>query len=169
MHLRGGKLNQNSGLSSDTINSFWPGYVYLQPWYYSDVIMSMMASQFTSPTIVYATVYSATYQRKLRSSMPLAFVRGIHQWLVNSPHKGPVTRTMFPFYDVIMMAYGVPTNRLNQCWLHHSCACRIHICNLNLVSAESADVLAPDGARSSAGNNILTTISYIIIWYFFEH
>ena len=29
-------------------------------------------------------------------------MRGIHQWPVNSPHKGPVTRRMFPFDDVIM-------------------------------------------------------------------
>ena len=27
---------------------------------------------------------------------------GIHRWPVNSPHKGPVTRKMFPFNDVIM-------------------------------------------------------------------
>ena len=30
------------------------------------------------------------------------FVWGIHQSPVNSPHKGPVTRKMFPFHDVIM-------------------------------------------------------------------
>ena len=29
-------------------------------------------------------------------------MRGIHRWPVNSPHKGPVTRKMFPFDDVIM-------------------------------------------------------------------
>ena len=29
-------------------------------------------------------------------------MRGIHRWPVNSPHKGPVTRQMFPFDDVIM-------------------------------------------------------------------
>ena len=34
-------------------------------------------------------------QRKHQSSALLAFVRGIHQWLVNSPHKGPVTRKIF--------------------------------------------------------------------------
>ena len=28
--------------------------------------------------------------------------RGIHRWPVNSPQKGPVTRKMFPFDDVIM-------------------------------------------------------------------
>ena len=38
-----------------------------------------MASQMTSLTIVYLTVYSGTDQRKYQSSMSLAFVRGIHQ------------------------------------------------------------------------------------------
>ena len=41
-------------------------------------------------------------QRRHQSSVPLAFVRGIHRSPVNSPHKGPVTRKMFPFDDVIM-------------------------------------------------------------------
>ena len=36
------------------------------------------------------------------SSTSLAFARGIHWWPVNSPHKGSVTRKMFPFDDVIM-------------------------------------------------------------------
>ena len=40
-------------------------------------------------------------QRQHQSSAPLAFVRGIHRWPVNSPHKRPVTRKMFPFADVI--------------------------------------------------------------------
>ena len=30
-------------------------------------------------------------------------VQGIHRWTVNSPHKWPVTRKMFPFGDVIMI------------------------------------------------------------------
>ena len=41
-------------------------------------------------------------QRKHQSSSSLAFVRGIHRWQVNSPHKGPVTQKMFPFDDFIM-------------------------------------------------------------------
>ena len=64
--------------------------------------MSAMASHITSLTIVYSNVYSGAYQRKHQSSASLAFVRGIHRWPVNSPHKGPVTRKMFPFGDVIM-------------------------------------------------------------------
>ena len=64
--------------------------------------MGAMASQITSLTIVYSAVYSGAGQRKHQSSASLAFVRGIHRWPVNSPHKGPVTRKMFPFDDVIM-------------------------------------------------------------------
>ena len=70
--------------------------------HYEDVIMGAMASQITSLTIVYSTVYSGADQRKHQSSASLAFVRGIHRWPVNSPHKWPVTRKMFPFDDVIM-------------------------------------------------------------------
>ena len=64
--------------------------------------MSMMASQITGLTIVYSSLYSGLYQRKHDSSASLAFVRGNHQWLVNSQYKGPVTSKMFPFDDVIM-------------------------------------------------------------------
>ena len=70
--------------------------------HYDDVIMGTMASQITSLTIVYPTVYSGADQRKHQSSASLAFVRGIHRGSVNSPHKWPVTRKMFPFDDVIM-------------------------------------------------------------------
>ena len=64
--------------------------------------MRALASQITSLTIVHSTVYSGADHRKHQSSASLAFVRGIHRWPVNSPHKGPVTRKIFPFGDVIM-------------------------------------------------------------------
>ena len=66
--------------------------------HYSDVIMNTMASGITSLAIVYSSVYSGADQRKHQSSASLAF----HRWPVNSPHKGPVTRKMFPFNGVIM-------------------------------------------------------------------
>ena len=70
--------------------------------HYIDVIMSAIASQITSLTIIYSIGYSGADQRKHQSCAPLAFVRGIHRWPVNSPYKWPVTRKMFPFDDVIM-------------------------------------------------------------------
>ena len=65
--------------------------------------MGTVASQITSLTIVYTTVISDADQSKHQSSASLAFVWGIHRRPVNSPHKWPVTRKMFPFDDVIMI------------------------------------------------------------------
>ena len=70
--------------------------------HYNDVIMTTTVSQITRLTILYSSVYSDADQRKHQSSASLAFVRGIHRGPVNSPHKWPVTRKMFPFDDVIM-------------------------------------------------------------------
>ena len=71
-------------------------------WHYNDVIMSAMATQITGVSIVCSSVGSGEDQRKHQSPASLAFVLGIHRWPVNSPHKRPVTRKMFPFDDVIM-------------------------------------------------------------------
>ena len=71
--------------------------------HYTDATMSAIASQITSLTIVYSTVYSDADQRKHQSSASLVFVWGIQRGPVKSPHKWPVTRKMFPFDDVIMI------------------------------------------------------------------
>ena len=73
--------------------------------HYDDVIIGAIASQITSFTSVYSTVYSVSDKRKHQSSASLAFVRGIHRGPVNSPHKMPVARKMFPFDDVIMCGF----------------------------------------------------------------
>ena len=83
--------------------------LYHRHFHYDDVIMTMLASQITSLTVVYSIVYSGVNQRKHQSSASLAFVREIHRGPVNFPHKWPVTRKMFPFDDVIMLW-------LPQCW-----------------------------------------------------
>ena len=64
--------------------------------------MSAMTSQISGVSIVCSTVCASTDQRKYQSPGALAFVRGIHVWPVDSPHKGPVTRKMFPFDNVMM-------------------------------------------------------------------
>ena len=68
-----------------TMGTFY-SYLYWISVHYNDVIMGAMASQITSLTIVYSTVYSGAD----------------HRGPVNSPHKWPVTRKMFPFDDVSM-------------------------------------------------------------------
>ena len=87
--------------------------------HYSDVLMGAMVPQITSLTIVYSTVYSGADQIKQQSSASLAFVRGIHRWPVNSPHKWPVTRKMFRFDDVIMIRQ--PPCCAMPFWTHPKC------------------------------------------------
>ena len=67
----------------------------------TDAIMIAMGYQIISLTIVCSTFYSGT-DKKHQSSASLALVRGIRRWPVNTPHKGPVARKVFPFDDVII-------------------------------------------------------------------
>ena len=87
--------------------------------HYTDVIMGTMTSQIISLTIVYSTIYSGADRRKHQSSASLAFVWGIHRWPVNSPHKGPVTRKIFPFDDVIMKTPH-PLVEVPLKWIRHT-------------------------------------------------
>ena len=74
---------------------------------YSVAIMNAMASPITGVSIDGSTVGSGADWRKHQTSASLAFVKGIHRWPVNSPHKRPVMRKRFPFDDVIM---SIPQN-----------------------------------------------------------
>ena len=113
--------------------------------HYDDVIMTMLASQITSLTVVYSIVYSGVNQRKHQRSASLAFVREIHRGPVNFPHKWPVTRKMFPFDDVIML-------RLHW-WLLAECI-RVH---LTMISTH---VFIPRSLLYSVGNK-----TYYYYWY----
>ena len=70
--------------------------------HYCDVIMGAIASQITSLTIVYSRVYSGANQRKHQSPPVTGLCAGNSPVTGEFPHKGPVTRKMFPFDDVIM-------------------------------------------------------------------
>ena len=84
-----------------------PYYIFL--YHYSDVIIGAMASQITSVSIAYSAVRSGADQRKHQSSASLAFAMRIHWWPANSPHKGPVTKKVFPCDEVIMTV-------IYRCW-----------------------------------------------------
>ena len=94
--------NTGSVLSISEKNQPLCNWTALYLSHYSDVIMSAMASQISGFSVVCSTVCSGEDQRKHPISKSLACVRGIHGWPVDSLHKGPVTRKMFPFGDVIM-------------------------------------------------------------------
>ena len=101
--------------------------------------MSTMASEITSLTIVYSSVNSGVNQRKHQSSASLVFV-----WPVNFPHKGPVTRKMFPFDDVIMLRqYFHPTKLLSlySCvwliWQYVHCLSKYRILSMHIMMTSS--------------------------------
>ena len=71
--------------------------------YYSDVIMSAIASQIIDVSIVCSTVCSGADQRKHQSSVSLAFVRGIHRWPGDPPHERSITQEMFLCDDALML------------------------------------------------------------------
>ena len=59
-----------------------------------------VANTFQNGTPVLRTIVLTAQNNPL--SRIKAFVRGIHRWPVNSTHKWPVTRKIFPFDDVMM-------------------------------------------------------------------
>ena len=107
--------------------------------HYRDVMMSTMTFQITGISIVCSTVCSGADQRKHQSSASLAIVRGIHRWSVNSPHKGPVTRKMFPFDDVIMAL---------------SITLLVPVISVHQVHNRMLEERAPPATVRSAGNSI---------------
>ena len=94
--------------------------------HYTDVIMGAIASQITSLTIVYSTVYSDADQRKHQSSASLVFFPGIHREPVNPPHKWPVMRKNVSIwwrhheiFEYGMKNTSLPLNILSSVHLAH--------------------------------------------------
>ena len=108
------------------------------------VIVSAMASQITSVSIVCSTVCSGTDQRKHQSSTSLAFVRGIHWWPLDSLHKGPITWKKFPFDDIIMKLSGFSNAMFQQflyipqVWVNNSGCKRSHSISLWILGLPSS-------------------------------
>ena len=88
--------------------------------------VTSLASQWRH--IVCLTVYLDADQRKQQSSAPLAIVRRIQRWPVNSLHKRTVARKMFQFNDVTMWNitmiwsrdYRLPTKQPWSIWTNGS-------------------------------------------------
>ena len=100
-------------------------------YHYNDVIMTTMASQITSLSVVYSNVYSDANQRKHQSSASLAFVWGIHRdrwiprtkgqlrgkcfhlmtstWMIYGSNRGPTVSS-----DIIICAKTTPTLKISD-------------------------------------------------------
>ena len=124
----------------------------------SDFITSTMASQITSLTVVYSTVYRGANQRKHQSSASLAFVRGIQRCPVYSPHKGPVTRKLSPFDDVIMVCgisiYWIKTS------IHSYIFSSLHTSQVVMISSR---------AKQQCLHETYSVVWPLMTWWHLEH
>ena len=62
---------------------------------------NFLAAQITDSTVVCSADFSGLQQRKQAKNY-WPFLKGIHWWPVDSPHKVPVMWKAFPYYDVTM-------------------------------------------------------------------
>ena len=130
--------------------------------------MGAIASQITSLTIVYSTFYSGADQRKHESSASLAFVRGIHRGPVNSPHKWPVTRKVFPFDDVTMYQldepYGFPDDHQAKC-SYVSMSCEYWYLQSVFLFLYHCCILSEIKLTITTGELQLTTHAKLMSWH----
>ena len=91
---------------TSTGNHYWFRGYHM---HYCDVIMDVSIGVSNhQPHGCLLAVYSDAVRRKHQNTASMAFVRGIHRGPVNSTHKCPVTRKMFPFDVVIMVLWTSP-------------------------------------------------------------
>ena len=67
--------------------------------------MRAKESQITSLSIIYSTVYSGADKKNIKLRVTGFCERNFIRRPVNSPHKEPVTRKIFPFDDIIMSEF----------------------------------------------------------------
>ena len=125
----------------------------MQGFHYNDVMMSVM----TGVRIVYSTPCSGVNQRKPQSSASLTCVKGIHQWLGNSPREGPVTRKMFPFDDVVILVSSLMLF-WTSCWTYT-------VVERFQTPWRSYDVIVPVRRTSELG---LTASAPLLLWWEFS-
>ena len=95
MHLHihnGAKASTGIALTTDALESI--------QWRYNECDG---VSNHQPPDCLLNRLFKVQIKENIKATRHWPFVRRIHRWPVNSPHKGPVTRKMFPFDDVIMI------------------------------------------------------------------
>ena len=71
--------------------------------HYSDVTWSSWYLKTPATELFVEQLVQGNIKRNIKDHW--TFVRGILQWLVDSPHKGPVTQTAFPCHDILDTLY----------------------------------------------------------------
>ena len=112
--------------------------------HYNDVIMTTIASQITSLTIAYSTVYSDADQRKHQSSASLAFVWGFHRdrWIPRT--KGQLRGKCF---------HLMTSSCYNYMWMQH-----ITVKSTSRSECSLTITLFPQTPRTCVSTNLLLAV-----------
>ena len=104
-----------------------PRWHWCFPYHYDDVRMGAIASQITSRTSVYSTVYSDADKKKHQSSASLAFLWGIHRdrWIPRT--KGQLRRKCFHLMTSRLLIYIIPWYMQVYCCALFCSSCIISI------------------------------------------
>ena len=79
------------------------------------------------------------WSRKTLKLCVTGLCEGIHRWLLDSPHKGPVTRKIFPFEYIIMqkqVSMTITSNYIPQImWNVITCSCHRYLLLWNVITS----------------------------------
>ena len=122
--------------------------------------MGAVASQITSLSIVYSIVYSKRRSKKTPKLRVTGLCAGNHRSSVNSPHKGTVTRKMFPFDDVVMTICS--WSKLSRYFGYR----QVHAISNHQASPKHRMFLRVGGVwiRRSTCSNIYLLTTYTPLW-----
>ena len=84
-------------------------------WYLTSAIQLFWVMLFNQRKQIRNHWWSGQHKRNIKALCYWPFVRGIHRWPVDSPHKGPVMRKMFQCCDIIMTWAGTVVTTLWSC------------------------------------------------------
>ena len=135
------------------------------PSHYIDVILTTVVSQITSVRVVYSIVYSDADQRKTSKLSVTGHCGGISPGPVNSPHKGPVTRKMFPFDDAIMKNQATSMDNANQIYILLNQFLK-KILNLlwseiHYITPPAADAWPPNRRQANSNDHACLTVIWV--------
>ena len=104
--------------------------------------------------------------KKISKLRDTGLCEGNHRWSVDSPHKGPVRRKMFPFDDVIIVKRQLPMSTcfilrlINVIWLHRTWPSLVHVNNRHLFGAKPSLELIMGNCELYPENDLQSESNY---------
>ena len=134
--------------------------------YFTDLVANRLAwAMLSTIDITNATISQYKLPCSGITYIDESLVRRIHGWPVNIPHKGPATRKMFPFHDVILFQQ-FDVQRWVKYMRHHTKPKK----SGNLVQHCKKYYLMPQigchGIRKPSEENMWTWICSKLAWHF---